>query len=165
MTSRRYLLKSVVCCRVYFILSFVFSVCLCFAKAKHEKWHCGAFVWVSSIIGHWLQCHERLIFHLYFFVESSGRHSFMPGILQWERLPGSLQRPLCIMYNKSNEEAGLGESIPTMKIEDSEPRLHSSHSGKGDKSARKCWMGWPNWPSFVWHLMRTDFQNFSCKVL
>lgn len=46
------------------------------------------------------------------FVESSGHHSFMHGILQWERLPGFIQRPLYIDFNKSNEGVGLDENIP-----------------------------------------------------
>lgn len=41
-------------------------------------------------------CFLSLFFHLYFFVESYGHHSFMLGILQWERLPGFVQRPFCV---------------------------------------------------------------------
>lgn len=55
------------------------------------------------------------------FVESSGHHSFMHGILQWERLAGFMQRPLHIDFNKSNEGVGLGENIP----DDEDQRLRA----------------------------------------
>ena len=89
-----------------FYLSFVF--CFVCRRSGDTAAH------FSESAASWPECREGLYsFFRLWFVQSSGHHSFLPGTVQWERLYQAPSKTFFTEnFSKSNEGAGLSESIP-----------------------------------------------------